>query len=114
MDDVRLCSSVGRPAPLLGCRRPARGSGRGRAYFCRWLAASAPLLAECRGVPGLEVTGREVAVGEQVFVTFDRRAALPVGRRGAAGPHRRGTRTARRSSSRPSSAMPTTTTWESW
>jgi hypothetical protein len=34
--------------------------------FCRWLAASPALLAECLAVPGLEVTGREVAIGERV------------------------------------------------
>jgi hypothetical protein len=36
------------------------------ADFCRWLAASPALLARCLGLPGLEVTGREVVTGVQV------------------------------------------------
>jgi hypothetical protein len=32
----------------------------------RWPAASPALLAECLGLSGLEVTGREMTVGEQV------------------------------------------------
>ena len=38
--------------------------------FHRWLSSSTGLLAECLGVPGLEVTGREVVIGEQV-ASFD-------------------------------------------
>lgn len=38
--------------------------------LCRWLAASAPLLAQCVEVSVLEVAGREVAVGERVL-SFD-------------------------------------------
>ncbi len=34
--------------------------------FHRWLIASPAMLAECLGVPGLEFTGREVTIGEQV------------------------------------------------
>ncbi len=65
MDDVRLCFSVGgRPRYwTVGDPRqlwPREGD------FSRWLVVSAPLLAECTGVPGLEVTGREVAAGDRV------------------------------------------------
>lgn len=36
------------------------------ADFCRWLAASPALLAECLGLPGLEAIGREVVTGDRV------------------------------------------------
>lgn len=65
MDNVSLRSSVGGPPRywIVGDPRelwPREGD------FCRWLAATASLLAECIRVPGLEVTGREVMAGEQV------------------------------------------------
>jgi hypothetical protein len=112
VDEVRLCFSVG-GTPRYWTVGDPRQLWPGEGDFCRWLAASAPLLAECTGVPGLEVTGREVAAGERVL-SFDR-----LGRRRWDGGVRpdliaRDARRAGWSSLRPSSAMPTTITWESW
>ena len=70
MGEVRVCFSVGGPPRYWAVGNP-RERWPGEGDFCRWLAASAAMLAECTGVPGLEVTGREVAAGEQVL-SFDR------------------------------------------
>ena len=70
MGEVRVCFSVGGP-PLYWVVGNPRERWPGEGDFCRWLAASIAALAECIGVPGLEVTGREVAAGEQVL-SFDR------------------------------------------
>jgi hypothetical protein len=70
MGEVRVCFSVfGPPRDWVVGNPRERWPGEGD--FCRWLAASAAMLAECTGVPGLVVTGREVAAGEQVL-SFDR------------------------------------------
>jgi hypothetical protein len=66
VDDVRLCFSVGGTPRYWTVGDPRQLWPR-EGDFCRWLAASAPPLAECTGVPGLEVTGREVAAGERVL-----------------------------------------------
>ena len=66
MDDVSLCFSVGSPPRYWAVGNPHQLWPQ-EGDFCRWLAASAPLLAECTGVPGLEVTGREAAAGERVL-----------------------------------------------
>ena len=70
MGDVRLCFSVGGRPRFRAVGDPRELWPR-EGDFCRWLAASAALLAQCAGVPGLEVTGREVAIGERVE-GFDR------------------------------------------
>jgi hypothetical protein len=66
MGEVRVCFSVGGPPRYWAVGNP-RERWPGEGDFCRWLAASAAMLAECTGVPGLEVTGREAAGGEQVL-----------------------------------------------
>lgn len=47
-----------------------KGGAAWEAGFRRWLAGNPGLLADCLGVPGIEFTGQEVPIGEQV-ASFD-------------------------------------------
>lgn len=62
---MRFCFSVGGP-PLHWVMGNPRNLWPREADFRRWLAVNPALLAECLGLPGLEVTGREVVTGDQV------------------------------------------------
>jgi hypothetical protein len=111
VDNVRLCFSVGGPSRYWTVGDPRELWPR-EGDFCRWLAASASLLAECIGVPGLEVTGREVVVGERV-------AGFDVLGRGRWDGGVRPDLIARDAHGRvvvieAQLGVPTTTTWESW
>ncbi len=61
---MRLCFRVGGPPSHWSVGYPRELWPR-EGDFCRWLADSPSLLGECVAVPGLEVTGREVLVGER-------------------------------------------------
>jgi hypothetical protein len=62
---MRYCFSIAGP-PCRWVTGPPRDLWPREPDFSRWLAANPGLLAECLGLPGLEVTGREVVVGDQV------------------------------------------------
>ena len=69
VDHVSIDFSVGGPVRFWATADP-RDWWLREGGLCSWLAPSAALLGECIGAPGLEVTGREVAIGEQM-ASFD-------------------------------------------